>query len=59
LWELNFLAQSYGRSNYRYLEMLTAAAVIYWMMSIGFELLQAGLEKHYGKAHAAPARPAD
>jgi len=44
-----FLAQSYGRSSYRYIEMLTTAAVIYWLMSIGLELLQNRLERHYGK----------
>ena len=36
-----FLAQSYGRSSYRYLEMLTTAAVIYWVLSILLELMQA------------------
>ena len=28
LWELNFLAQSFGRSTYHYMEMLLSAAVI-------------------------------
>lgn len=51
VWEVMFLAQSYGRSSYRYLEMLTTAAVLYWIMSIGLELLQSRLEKHYGKAY--------
>ncbi|MFZ6049593.1 amino acid ABC transporter permease [Pseudomonas sp. CR3202] len=52
VWEVMFLAQSYGRSSYRYIEMLTAAAVIYWLLSIGLELIQARLERHYGKAYA-------
>ncbi|MBU1329838.1 MAG: amino acid ABC transporter permease [Gammaproteobacteria bacterium] len=51
VWEVMFLAQSYGRSSYRYIEMLTTAAVIYWLLSIGLELLQARLERHYGKAY--------
>ncbi|MBW3507281.1 amino acid ABC transporter permease, partial [Pseudomonas sp. NKUCC02_KPG] len=34
---------------YRYIEMLTTAAVIYWLMSIGLELVQNRLERHYGK----------
>ncbi|PTT92349.1 amino acid ABC transporter permease, partial [Pseudomonas sp. HMWF005] len=46
-----FLAQSYGRSSYRYIEMLTTAAIIYWLMSIGLELIQARMERHYGKAY--------
>ncbi|MDE1168837.1 MAG: amino acid ABC transporter permease [Pseudomonas sp.] len=52
VWEVMFLAQSYGRSSYRYIEMLTTAAIIYWIMSIGLELLQSRLEKHYGKAYS-------
>lgn len=51
VWEVMFLAQSYGRSSYRYIEMLTTAAVIYWLMSIGLELIQARVERHYGKAY--------
>jgi polar amino acid transport system permease protein len=51
VWEVMFLAQSYGRSSYRYIEMLTTAAIIYWIMSIGLELLQARLEAYYGKAY--------
>ncbi|MBC3206032.1 amino acid ABC transporter permease [Pseudomonas sp. SWRI111] len=51
VWEVMFLAQSYGRSSYRYIEMLTAAAIIYWLMSIGLELIQARMERHYGKAY--------
>lgn len=51
LWEVMFLAQSYGRSAYRYMEMLITAAIIYWIMSFVFELLQIRLEKvfHGGK----------
>ncbi|QVK33258.1 amino acid ABC transporter permease [Pseudomonas syringae] len=53
VWEVMFLAQSYGRSSYRYIEMLTTAAALYWIMSIGLELLQSRLERHYGKAYQA------
>ena len=51
VWEVMFLAQSYGRSSYRYLEMLTTAAIIYWVLSILLELVQARLERHFGKAY--------
>ncbi len=51
VWEVMFLAQSYGRSSYRYIEMLTTAAILYWIMSIGMELVQARLEAYYGKAY--------
>ncbi|MGJ4859605.1 amino acid ABC transporter permease [Labrys sp. La1] len=56
LWELNFLAQSYGRSTFHYMEMLTAAAAIYWLLSIGLELVQYRLELKFGRA-SATARP--
>lgn len=49
VWELNFLAQSYGRSTYRYMEMLVTAAAIYWAMSIVCELFQSRLERRYGR----------
>ena len=45
LWELMFLAQSYGRSSYRYVEMLLTAAVLYWLLSILLEFGQALLER--------------
>lgn len=49
LWELNFLAQSYGRATYHYMEMLLTAAAIYWFLSIGLELVQNRLEKRFGR----------
>ena len=52
LWELNFLAQSYARTSFHYMEMLIAAALIYWSLSIVFELVQFRLERHYGKGVA-------
>jgi len=52
LWELNFLAQSYARSTYHYMEMLIAAALIYWVLSIVFELVQYRLERRFGRGVA-------
>jgi polar amino acid transport system permease protein len=51
LWELNFLAQSYGRSTYHYMEMLLTAAFLYWALSIVFELVQHRLELRFGRAY--------
>ncbi len=56
LWELNFLAQSYGRATYRYIEMLTTAAAIYWIMSVVFELVQVRLERRFGRGHGPRGR---
>lgn len=49
VWELMFLARTQGRSEFKHLEMLIAAAVIYWMISVVFELVQARIERHFGK----------
>ena len=57
LWELNFLAQSYARATYRYMEMLIAAALIYWGLSIVFELVQYRLERRCGRGVATLGRP--
>ncbi|MEP9372461.1 amino acid ABC transporter permease [Mesorhizobium sp. KR1-2] len=51
VWEIMFLAQSFGRASYRYIEMLTTAAAIYWFLSFLFEMVQARLEAHYGKGY--------
>jgi len=56
LWELNFLAQSFARSTYHYMEMLIAAALIYWTLSILFELVQFRLERRFGKGVEPAAR---
>jgi polar amino acid transport system permease protein len=56
LWELNFLAQAYARATYHYMEMLIAAALIYWAMSIVFELVQFRLELRFGRGLLTTAR---
>jgi len=50
VWDLMFLARTQGRSEFKHLEMLITAAIIYWLISILFELIQARIEKHYGKS---------
>ena len=52
VWELMFLARTQGRSEFKHLEMLIAAAVIYWIISFAFELAQARIERHFGKGIA-------
>src|SRR5262245_8686850 len=51
MWELMFAAKTLGRAEFRHLEMLITAALIYWAMSIVFELIQPRLEAYYGKGH--------
>lgn len=56
LWELNFLAQSYARATYHYMEMLITAALIYWMMSIVLEIVQHRLERRFGRGAESVGR---
>jgi polar amino acid transport system permease protein len=56
LWELNFLAQSYARSTYHYMEMLVCAAGIYWLLSVVFEIVQHRLELRFGRGVASRGR---
>ncbi len=49
VWELTKTAQVLGKRDFQVFEFLIAAAVLYWIMSVVFELLQARLEAHYGK----------
>lgn len=52
VWELLFLARSYGRADFRYIEMLLTAAVLYWTLSVILELMQVRLEQQFGKGFA-------
>ncbi|MGF1594500.1 MAG: amino acid ABC transporter permease [Kiloniellaceae bacterium] len=49
VWELTKTAQVLGKRDFQVFEFLIAAAVIYWVMSVVFEVLQSRLEAHYGK----------
>ena len=49
VWELTKSAQVIGRRDFTVLEMLIAAAIIYWIMSICFEMVQTRIEAYYGK----------
>ncbi|WP_225773130.1 amino acid ABC transporter permease [Inquilinus sp. Marseille-Q2685] len=53
VWEIMFLARTHGRAEFKYMEMLIVAALIYWAMSAVFELVQARIEKRFGKGVSA------
>jgi polar amino acid transport system permease protein len=48
-WELMYMARTHGRAEFKYMEMLITAAMIYWLMCMVFETAQSRLEAHYGK----------
>jgi polar amino acid transport system permease protein len=49
VWELMFLARTQGRAEFKNLEMLITAALLYWILSAVFEVIQARIERHYRK----------
>ncbi|WP_247742101.1 amino acid ABC transporter permease [Thalassospira sp. A3_1] len=49
VWELMYLARTHGRSEFKYMEMLISAALIYWVLSGIFEFIQSRIEKKLGK----------
>jgi polar amino acid transport system permease protein len=52
-WDLMYMARTHGKAEFKYIEMLIAAALIYWILSMAFELVQARIERHYGKGVSA------
>lgn len=49
VWDLTYRAKTAGRAEFKHLEMLITAALIYWILSICLELVQSKIETHYGK----------
>jgi len=52
VWELMYLARTQGQTEFRHIEMMVTASMIYWLFSILLEFLQARIERYYGRAHA-------
>lgn len=50
VWELTFLARTLGRTTFMHMEMLSAAAIIYWILSMVLELIQSRIESYYGRS---------
>jgi polar amino acid transport system permease protein len=48
-WEIMFLARTHGRAEFKYMEMLVTAALIYWVLSAMLELIQSRIERKFGK----------
>ena len=47
-----YLARTQGQSEFRHIEMMLTASMIYWIFSILLELGQARIERFFGRAHA-------
>ncbi len=51
VWELMFLAKTEGRAEFRHLEMLVTASVIYWLLSIILERVQHRIEAYFNRSN--------
>jgi polar amino acid transport system permease protein len=47
VWELMFLARTLGNKDFKHMEMLITAALIYWCLSMCLEYIQSRIERHY------------
>ncbi|WP_322032513.1 amino acid ABC transporter permease [Paraburkholderia sp. J76] len=50
VWELTYVATTEGQKEFRHMEMLISAALVYWVMSLALELVQSRIEKKFRKA---------
>lgn len=49
VWELMYLARTQGQTEFRHIEMLITASMIYWVLSIGLEFMQSRIEARFGR----------
>jgi polar amino acid transport system permease protein len=49
VWELMYLARTQGQTEFRHIEMLITASMIYWILSMGLEFLQSRIEERFGR----------
>ncbi|WP_420006006.1 amino acid ABC transporter permease [Arenibacterium sp. LLYu02] len=50
VWETMFLARTLGQKTFQHMEMLITAALLYWALSIGLEIIQSRIERHYARS---------
>ncbi len=50
VWETMFLARTLGQKSFQHMEMLITAALLYWALSIGLEIIQSRIERHYARS---------
>ncbi|MCH7881394.1 MAG: amino acid ABC transporter permease [Proteobacteria bacterium] len=49
VWELMFLARTLGNKEFKHMEMLITAAMLYWIMTMVMEYIQSRIEHKYRK----------
>lgn len=49
VWEIMYLARTQGQTEFRHIEMLITASMIYWALSICLEYAQSRIEERFGR----------
>jgi len=52
VWEIMYLARTQGQTEFRHIEMLITASMIYWVLSICLEYAQSRIEERFGRFNA-------
>ena len=52
VWEIMYLARTQGQTEFRHIEMLITASMIYWGLSICLEFVQSRIEERFGRFNA-------
>ena len=52
VWEIMYLARTLGQTEFRHIEMLITASMIYWLMSVALEYTQSRIEERFGRFNA-------
>ena len=50
VWELMYLARTQGQTEFRHIEMLITASLIYWILSMVLEYAQSRLERRFSRS---------
>ena len=50
VWEIMYLARTQGQTEFRHIEMLITASLIYWVLSMGLEYGQSRLERRFARS---------
>jgi polar amino acid transport system permease protein len=50
VWELTYVATTEGQREFRHMEMLISASVIYWLLSMVLEVIQSRIERRFRRS---------
>jgi len=50
VWELMYLARTQGQTEFRHVEMMITASLIYWILTMVLEVIQGRIERRFNRA---------